>query len=235
MKKFYKLVSPHQEGDHYHIHLDGRPVKCPSGTVLAAPTKQLADAIVLEWAAQEEEIKPDTMPLTQILTTCIDRVSMERPAMEAALLKYFDTDLICYRAGDDPPGQREAQEQAWDEWINWFSEHFGETLKTTTEIAAISQDKSAYEKVASYVKLLDDNRFTAFQLVVSASGSLILGLAFAEGDITPQQIFDAAHVEEHFKASIYNEEKYGAAPHEEKKRADMLRDLEASESYMQLL
>lgn len=235
MKKFYKLVSTCKEGDVYHIHLDGRAVKCPSGKELSVPSEALANEIVKEWALQDSDILPDTMPLTQMMTTCIDRVGTERVAMEGPLLKYLDTDLLCYRCGDEPVGQREAQEKSWNPWLEWFAQNFGYNLRTTTSIAALSQDEKLHAKVAEYVRGMSNERFTAFQLVVASSGSIVLGLAFEAGAISPQQIFDAAHVEESFKGEIYNEEKYGLAPHEETKRAAMLRDLEASASFLELL
>lgn len=235
MKKFYKLVSTHQAADGFEIHLDGRPVKCPSGKSLVASSQSLADSLQAEWAAQEDEIVPDSMPLTQIVTTQIDRVAVEREAMMTHLMKYLDTDLLCYRAGDDPPGQREAQEKAWNPWLEWFEKHFDISLETTSDLKALSQDKAAHEAVQNYVQGLDDNRFTALQLVVSLSGSIVLGLAFLENAISPQQVFDAAHVEEAFKAEIYNEEFYGADPLQEKKDTAMKRDLEAAAEFLKLL
>jgi len=210
-------------------------VKCPSGTVLIAPTKALAEKLQAEWSAQENTIVPDTMPLTQILTTQIDRVSRERNAMETALFKYLDTDLLCYRAGADPAGQREAQEQMWNPWLDWFKEKFGVNLETTHSITALTQPEEAHKKVRDYITALDDARFTAMQLVAALSGSIILGLAFAEHAITPQQIFDCTHVEEDFKGRIYDKDKYGLDPLEEKKDAAMMRDLKAAEKFLKLL
>ncbi|MCB1721910.1 MAG: hypothetical protein KDI11_09165, partial [Alphaproteobacteria bacterium] len=110
MKKFYKLVSVHQDIGGWAVHLDGRPVKTPLKKTLLAPTEALAASIQEEWAAQDETIDPETMPLTQILSTQIDRVSAQRDAMSAELLKFLDTDLICYRAPkDQPAGQAERQ------------------------------------------------------------------------------------------------------------------------------
>ena len=102
MKRFYKLVSTKKEPGGFGVCLDGKPVKTPSGTLLLAPTENLADEIVKEWAAQEEIIVPDSMPLTQILTTKIDRISKERQAMSEAVMKYLDTDLLCYRTTEPP-------------------------------------------------------------------------------------------------------------------------------------
>ena len=81
MKRFDKLVSTQSRSGGFLITLDGRPVKTALKNELLAPAEELANAIVLEWSEQEEDIIPDSMPLTQILSTKIDRVSHEREAM----------------------------------------------------------------------------------------------------------------------------------------------------------
>src|SRR5690606_5068805 len=111
---FYKLASttPGEGGGHL-VTLDGRPVKTPGGRQLAAPTKALAEETALEWARQEKDILPDTMPLTQILTTALDYVAQERTALTEKILAYLNTDLLCYRAAH-PPAVAERQAACWD-------------------------------------------------------------------------------------------------------------------------
>ncbi|MCB9982513.1 MAG: ATP12 chaperone family protein [Rhodospirillales bacterium] len=234
MKRFYKLVSIRHDKDGWAVHLDGRPVKTPLKKTLLAPNEALAAAIQAEWAAQGESIDPETMPLTQILSTQIDRVSGQRAAMSAELLKFLDTDLLCYRAPkDQPPGQAEKQAESWDPWLQWFADEFGAALETTTAIAALKQPAAAHKAVKEKVAVLDDARFTILQLAVPLSGSLVLGLAFVDGKISPQDIYNAARVEEQFKDKIYNAEIYGRDPASEKKDAAMLRDLEAAAQFLQ--
>lgn len=233
MKRFYKLVSTHQDKDGWAIHLDGRAVKTPLKKTLLSPSEALANAIQAEWAAQGETINPETMPLTQILSTQLDRVCEQRAALSAELLKFLDTDLICYHAPqDEPPGQAEAQAACWTPWLDWFEKEFGARLKTTTAIAALTQPEAAHSAVKQHVEAMDDAHFTILQLVVPLSGSLVLGLAFVARAITPQQIYNAARVEEQFKDEIYNAEFYGRDPASEKKDAAIIRDLEASAQFL---
>lgn len=235
MKRFYKNASVEQAEGLYYIHLDGRAVRCPSGAMLTTPSEALAQELQKEWAAQEENIIPDTMPLTQILTTQIDRVGQERAAMQESLFKYLDTDLLCYRCGDEPPGQAAAQSTSWDPWLRWFSMRYDADLKTTNDIVALKQSASAHDAVKNNVQYMDDAYFTVIQLVTSLSGSLVLGLAFVEKAISAKAVFDAAHVEEDFKAQIYDRDKYGLDPMEQKKDDAMMRDLEAAEIFLKLL
>ncbi len=234
MNRFYKMVTTRQGDNGYEILLDGRPVKTPSKSTLATNSSRIADALVLEWAAQEDKIIPDTMPLTQILTTKIDRICVERDAITQTLMKYLNTDLICYRT-DFPPELHARQQQAWDPALLWFEKEFGVKLQTTTTLQALTQEKGAHEKVLAHIHAMDADRFTIMQLVSSISGSLILGLMFTSQLISADELFKTIRVEENYHAEIYNEEKYGPDPIEEKKAIAIKKDLIAAEKYLTLL
>lgn len=231
MKRFYKLVSLRADEGGYAVLLDGRPVKTPARNILQASTQKLGDALMGEWAAQGEIIKPDEMPLTQITSTKIDRVANERPAMSENILQYLDTDLLCYRT-DHPPELASAQAAAWDPVLAWFESRFGAKLSTTTKLEALRQPHAAHEVVRAYVEAQTDERFTALQLVTALSGSLVLALAFTEGHAGPDDVFAAARVEETHKAALYDEAKYGPDPAQEKKDRAVLRDLRAAREYL---
>jgi chaperone required for assembly of F1-ATPase len=234
VKRFYKFVTTEKDLGGYSIRLDGKPVKTPSGKILSVPMQKLAEAIVLEWAAQETNIVPDSMPLTQILTTAIDRIANHRADMERSALAYLDTDLLCYRT-NAPEELARRQHDVWQPWLDGFEAKHGVRLDTTTGLMALKQPVAAHEKVASIVRELDDFRFAAFQLAVSLTGSLVLALALADGSATAEQIYPAITIEEAFKAEIYHEDTYGAAPNQEKAQAALMRDLSAAEQFLRLL
>lgn len=234
MKRFYKLVSLVRDSGAYAVQLDGRSVKTPAGQALKTEFEALANALVSEWAGQGENILPDSMPLTQILSTKIDRAAPMRAEIEKQALNYLDTDLLCYRA-ENPPGLPEKQASIWDPHLARFEKRFGSRLETTTSLRALKQPAAAHEAVRSYARVLDDDRFNILQLVTSMSGSLILALAFVEGEASAEEVFSAARVEENFKAGLYNEALYGPDPAQEKKDVAIRRDLEAAQEYLRLL
>lgn len=234
MKRFYKLVSTQKSQGGYTVELDGKPVKTPLKSTLLAPNEAIAHELVREWAGQGDDIIPDSMPLTQILSTQIDKVERERDRLQAPLLKYLDTDLICYRT-DKPEELRRAQEEAWNPAIDWFEKKFSAPLKITTGLSALQQSPQAHKAAQDYVQSLPNEHFTILQLVAPISGSVVLGCAFVEGQISAEQLFKAIRVEENFKAAIYNEDFYGQDPAQEAKDKAIQRDLEAAQTYLSLL
>lgn len=231
MKKFYNLVAINRHADGFAVLLDGKPIRTPLKRQLVCPTEALAQEIMGEWIAQTETIKPDTMPLTQFMITFLDGVQDRREDIHAELLNYLDTDLICYRAAE-PPQYVEAQERAWAPIVTWFETNFGVKLKTTTQIAPLTQDPVVHQGVETYVRNLTDYQFAMLQIVTYETGSLMIGISFLEGAIDAETAFKAAQVEELLKSEIHHEDFYGKAPDLEKKQANQLLSLKAARVFL---
>lgn len=229
MKKFYKLVSAKKADEGYAIQLDGKSVITPSGQKLVSPSKTLAEAIAKEWADQGDEIKPDAMPLTALLNTTIDR-ARERDSITKKLVKYLDTDLLCYRAQD--AALIALEKEQWDPWLTWFDEHFEVSLDITSGLDALTQDEEAHKRVWNYIEGLDEYYFGVLQVVTALSGSIVMGLAFIEGAASPEQVFDVYWLEETHHARIANEAEHGEDPIIAKKQAAMRVDLEAARRFL---
>ncbi|MEM6811069.1 MAG: ATP12 family protein [Pseudomonadota bacterium] len=231
-KKFYSVASSKKVDDGYAIQLDGKTVKTSGGLELIASTETLADAVALEWAKQEDTINPETMPLTQILTTMIDKIR-DRDAITDKAMRYLDTDLVCYWA-KEPEALAKRQKEIWGRWVKWFDEHFEVPLYTTKKIEAIKQDPEAHKRAWNYIEALDDSYFTVLHIMTSNSGSLILALAFVEGDISPEEIFQASYLEELYRGEIIDEDTHGLSPEEEKEREAFKRDASAAREFIEL-
>lgn len=234
MKKFYKNVSTAAHDGGWVVALDGKNVRTPGGLPLKAPVEELAKAIAQEWDAQENDILPDTMPLTQLLVTALDRVEQERVAIQQNALGYLNTDLLCYRASE-PPELVQREGAARDPWLQWFEKYFGEKLDTTTGLMALKHSARAHNLVENEVRGLDLWAFNVLQVVTAATGSLVLALAFVKGPAEEADLMRALYVEEDYKAAIYNEEFYGRAPQEEKNIKAVLRDLKAGKKFLEIL
>lgn len=234
MKRFYKIVSTRAVQDGWVVELDGKPVKTPSGTMLCAPTQALADLAAAEWSAQTDQIVPDSMPVTQILVTGLDRISKDRAAMEPPVLAYLDTDLLCYRASE-PPTLVDRENAARNPGLAWFEKRFGVRLLVTNSLAALRQPLEAHDKVRDVVTAIPLWQFNILQLVTGLTGSLVLGIAFVEGACTADDCLKALYVEEDHKADMYDEEFYGRAPQTDASIANARRDLEAAQAFLNAL
>src|SRR5215470_17032139 len=97
--RFFREVSiAPGEGDTFAILLDGKPIRTPAGAAFALPTAALAEAVAQEWRAQGEKIRPETMMLTKLANTALDRVAANRQLVIEQIVAFAKSDLICYRA-----------------------------------------------------------------------------------------------------------------------------------------
>ncbi len=233
MKRVYKLASYNKTQDGFIIQLDGKTVKTPLGQELMAPSRAVADEVLREWMAQGDDVVPDSMPITQILITATDRMR-ERNAITETLLKYLDTDLLCYRV-KEPVELGKLQKETWDRWLTWFDEHFESPLEVTYKIDALKQDADTRKQIWNYLEALDDYYFTVLQIATSLSGSIVLGLAFLEHEASPEDVFNAAELEEIYYAGVAGEEQYGPDPVQERRQATLKRELASCRRFMTLL
>lgn len=229
IKRFYKQAGIAATDAGFAVRLDGKPVKTPAGHALEVPAQALAEAIAAEWEAQESEVKPHSMPLTQLASTAIDRVGPERAAILEQLLNYAGTDLLCYRA-DFPPDLVERQARGWQPLLDWAREQVGAALAATEGVIAIDQPAEALAALQARLDGLDTWRLTAVQSATAASGSLVLALALEAGRLTGGETFALSQLDE-----TYQIEQWGEDAEAAQRRAILERDIKAAERFLALL
>ena len=229
IKRFYKQAAFAPVADGFAVQLDGRAVKTPAGKPLVVPTSALADAIAAEWEAQEETVRPASMPITQLAATAIDRVGPERVAIVEQLLNYAATDLMCYRA-DFPPDLAQRQQGSWQPVLDWAATELGAAMSVTIGIMAIEQPAAALAALSDRLAGLDCWRLAAVQAATAAAGSLILALALEQGRLDAAQTFQLSQLDETYQAEKWGED-YEAAD----RRAALEQDIEAAARLLELL
>src|SRR5688572_18609801 len=93
-KRFYENAAVSPDGDAFAVTLDGKPVRTPARRPLAAPTRELAQAIADEWQAQTDVIDPAGMPLTRLANSIIDGVADNPREVRDEIVKYLGSDLL---------------------------------------------------------------------------------------------------------------------------------------------
>ncbi len=226
MKRFYRQVEVASEGDAYRVLLDERPVRTPAKRPLTLPTAVLATAVVAEWRDQGETIQPATMPLTRLASTVLDRLPGLRAAAILELIGYAETDLLCYRAAA-PLDLVERQRRAWQPLLDWAASVYGAGLAVTTSILPVAQPEAAVQRLQAAVEALDDWALVGLHAATTALGSLVLGLALADGRIDADQAFAASLLDELFEI-----ERWGRDAETERRHAALRRDLEAAATFL---
>jgi chaperone required for assembly of F1-ATPase len=217
VKRFYKLAAAMPGEGGVAIQLDGRAVKTPARAPLVVPTEELAEAIAEEWNGQGEEIDPRSMPLTGLANAAIDRVAPDPAAFAAGLAAYGESDLLCYRA-DTPQPLVARQAERWEPLLDWARRRYDVDFEVATGIIHRPQPPQTVERLASAVTSRDPFRLAALSPLVTISGSLVIALALAEGEIGLDQAWAAGSLDEAWQAEQWGEDALAAAALEARRR-----------------
>jgi chaperone required for assembly of F1-ATPase len=229
VKRFYREAASAPAPGGFAILLDGRPVKTPARRPLEVPTEALAEAIADEWNAQGEEVDPQAMKLTGLANAAIDRVAPDPAAFARTLAAYGESDLLCYRAeGPEPLVERQAEQ--WDRLLAWARRRYDVDFETIRGVMHRPQPAETAERLARAVTARDPFRLAALSPLVTLSGSLVIALALAEGEIGRDRAWAAATLDEAWQA-----ERWGADPLAAEAFEARWRDFDAACLFLSLL
>lgn len=181
--------------------------------MLATPTAGLAEAIAAEWAAQDDEIRPSTMPMMRLAAAAIDRIGTERAVIVDQIAAYGGSDLLCYRA-DSPAPLVERQAELWQPLLDWATEAHGARLTVTHGITHVAQDQVALDFLRTAVEALDDCRLAAVSHLTATCGSLVIALAIAARHIGAAEATAASQLDELWQAEQWGEDAEATQRHD---------------------
>jgi chaperone required for assembly of F1-ATPase len=229
VKRFYKDVAWRRAGDGFEVTLDDRPVRTPRRCPVNVPSEPLAQAIAGEWDEQTDEIRPDNMPLTRLVTTALDRVASQRQQVLDDLCGYGASDLVCYRA-ETPVELVERQTELWQPLVDWVRYRYDVALTVTSGVIPVTQAETAMATLAMALHPLSDLELMALHAVTTATGSLAIGLAVLEGEVAGNTAWTAGLADELYMFEVWGEDA------EAKRRHDrLLRDILAAERLLRLI
>ncbi len=214
MKRFWQNASFVRSEEGYAILLDGRAMHLPGGPVLRVHTEPLARAIAEEWQAaggdKDGEMSFADTPLTRLAGTAQQRIAPDPTPTIDAIARYGESDLLCYRA-DAPEALVERQARGWQPWLDWAALTYDAPLRVGTGVAHVRQHRDSIGALRRAVAAMDVAALAALGIAVPALGSLILGLALAEGGLDAAQAHELGALDELFQAEQWGEDAEAAA------------------------
>ncbi|NPD69717.1 hypothetical protein HN018_10575 [Lichenicola cladoniae] len=231
-KRFWTAVRHEPDGDRYRIMLDERPLKVPGGPLLRLQSEALAAAVSDEWTRAGGQVGdafgPEMLPLTRLAGTQQERVAPRRPAVVSALLGYVDGDLLCYRA-TYPEVLLERQQGAWEPWLDWCAARHGARLVVGQGVMPLVQPVDATTALEQALHAQSDAALTGLGVLVPILGSLVLGLAVADGALGADAATGLALLDE-----TYQLEHWGADADTSQRQAALLQEAREAERFMTL-
>ncbi|KAJ3512521.1 hypothetical protein NLJ89_g3470 [Agrocybe chaxingu] len=197
-KRFWKDVGIEQRGDSFMVTLDKRALKTPGGQTLLIPKSNglAASLIAAEWDHQETLLKPHALPMTSIVSRALDAMNDNRTRSEVieALLKYLDTDTVCFFHNNPEPLER-LQAQHWTPLLDWARKAFDIEIIVSNSVLSASQPAETREKIKKVMESFNAWEMAAMERATYASKSVVIALALVKKHLSIEEAALASTVE----------------------------------------
>jgi chaperone required for assembly of F1-ATPase len=229
VKRFYKKVGVEAADRGWRVVLDGRPIKTARGAPQVVPTRALAEALAAEWRAQGDELDPAAFVLRDLADYAID-IAAAHPAAEAAsILRFAESDTLCYRADPDEPLYARQQE-LWEPLLRAAEARHGVRFERASGIVHRAQPSETVDTMRAVLEAQDPFTLAALKTLASLAASLVIALAALEGGADAETLWAAANAEEDWQA-----ERWGWEWTAEERRAKRLAEFTAAQRFARLV
>jgi chaperone required for assembly of F1-ATPase len=199
VKRFYKDVTAAPAGQGWQIALDGRPIKTAHGNPQVLPTRALAEAMAEEWRAQGDGVDPATFRLRDLADYAIDVVAPDPAAEAAAILRFAESDTLCYRTDPDEPLYAR-QLALWEPLLTSAEARHGIRFERASGIVHRPQPPETLAELRALLETQDLFILAALKTLASLAASLVVALAALEDGADAEALWAAANAEEDWQA-----------------------------------
>ena len=213
MKRFWTAVTVEQVESGWRVTLDGRPIRTPARALQVVPTQALAELLADEWRAQGETVDAAAFPARDTADYAIDVVAPDAAGSAAKLLRYAETDTLCYRADPDEPLHR----RQWAEWepiVTAFEAREGVRIERVSGIVHRPQPPATLAHLRTRLEALGPFVLAPLEVMASMSASLTIALSALEPGADAAALWAAAELEETWQVELW-----GSDPEAEHRRA----------------
>jgi chaperone required for assembly of F1-ATPase len=205
MRRFYKQVSVAPETAGWRVQLDGKPIRTPAKAAQIVPSAALAQVMALEWSGQGEEIDPTAFIFRDMADYAIDVVARDPAAAAANLLRFAETDTLCYRAeaGD---ALLERQIEVWEPLLRSAELRWDIHFERVGGILHRPQPQDTLSRMAAVLAPLDPFIMGALTTLTTLTASLVIGLAALEESADGEALWAAANLEEDWQAELWGKD-----------------------------
>ena len=205
MKRFWSEAVAAPAGDCWQVLLDGRPVKTQGGSPQVLASLPLAQALAGEWGAQGATVDPDSLPLRDLADYAIDVVAAGRAAAIAQLLRYGQTDTLCYRA--DPEEPLYARQQAvWEPLLVAAEARWDVQFSRISGVIPAPQPSETLARLERVLTAHSDHALAALVTLSALAASLVIALAALEPGADVAALWNAAELEEDWQAEQWGQD-----------------------------
>jgi chaperone required for assembly of F1-ATPase len=205
MKRFYKAVTLEAADGGWRVLLDGRGIKTAGGGAQVAPSRGLAEALAAEWAGQGEEIDASAFMLRDLTDYALDIVTAERATVIANLLRFAESDTLCYRA-EAGEALAERQGLVWEPLLAAAEARWDVHFTRIEGIIHRAQPAATLARMKAVLEAEDAFALAALNTLASLAASLVIALAAIAPGADAEALWNAANLEEDWQAELWGKD-----------------------------
>ncbi|MFC0245295.1 ATP12 family chaperone protein [Falsochrobactrum ovis] len=222
-KRFYEKAEIAELDNGFTVQLDGRSVKTPARNLMLLPSAAAAEIVAEEFRAQKDVVDPAKMPATRLVNTAIDGIALDPQAVIEDILRFAGTDMICYRA-ESPKELVARQTERWDPLIDWM-DSLGARFSLAEGVMHVEQPREAITAFGAQLSSFKHPiALAALHTMTTLSGSAIIALAVAKNEISAEEGWSRAHIDEDWTIEHWGEDAEANARRAFRKQEMMISD-----------
>ncbi|MFI3242450.1 MAG: ATP12 family protein [Alphaproteobacteria bacterium] len=131
----------------------------------------------------------------------LKEISQNREVIIEKLLQFSLTDTLMFWGNEKD--LIELQQQKWQPILTWAEKQLNLEIKRTQNLDVPEENKEAGYRIKNFLLSLDDKELTAFYKSALLMKSILLAMAFVKKEISAEQAFEAALLEERWQNKIW--------------------------------
>ena len=205
MKRFYEAVTVEAAEGGWRVLLDGRAIRTAGGAAQIVPSRALAEALAAEWAGQGEEIDAAAFMLRDLTDYALDIVRAERATVVASLLRFAESDTLCYRA-EAGEALAERQDLVWEPLLAAAEARWDVHFARIEGIIHRPQPEATLTRMQAVLEAESDFALAALNTLASLAASLVIALAAIAPGADAETLWNAANLEEDWQAELWGKD-----------------------------
>lgn len=159
------------------------------------------------------------------LEQAVADIEKYRPEIIDKLMKYTATDMLLFWGTD-----RELiaeQEKHWQPLLKWAEKEFNGEFKKTHGLDVSEDNQQSGYRLKAFLESLNDRELAAYYLAALNMRSVLLAAALVKKQITAEQAYEAAYLEQ-----LFQEKKWGKDDEADAKLAERKKELYEIEDFL---
>ena len=189
----------------YTVNLDGQELQSTNSVVMF-PNESLACEVAKELGKLKDNLSFSDLPITRRTLAAYDRVTPNRNRIDDIVLNIALTDVICYRAMNQPD-LNVIEKEKWDPLIKWIDQEFALKFSVAIGVIPIAQPTNTVSKLKNIIQKYKDLEITAISELAVNTCSLIVTLAMIKRKISVSEALSLVSLEENHQILRSTEEK----------------------------